>query len=82
MNNMARIKVEDNPSLCRDTESNGIINVDKEAYKAHLRRKEIERQKMLEKMNSERRLNMIESEVKELKQGIAQILEILKNDRS
>ena len=79
---MTRIKVENNPNLCRDSESNGIINVDKEAYKAHLKRKEIGRQKLLEKLNSEHRLNMIESEVKELKQGIAQILEILKNANS
>lgn len=79
---MNRIKVENNPGLCRDAESNGILNIDKDAYNAHLKKKEAQRQKLLEQTNSQRRLNMIESEVKELRRDITQILEILKNANS
>lgn len=82
MNNMTRLKVKDHPNLHRDPQSNGIINADVEAYKNHLKRKQIQKQKQLDEMNSQHRLNTIESEVKELKSNIAKILEILQNAKS
>lgn len=75
---MARLKVKDSPFLVRDEVSNGIINTDKAAYDEHMRKKRLREKLEEEKLNSEQRLNRIENEVSELKHGINQILEMLK----
>ena len=75
---MARLKVKDSPFLVRDELSNGIINTDTTSYEEHTRKKRLRQKLEDEKVNSEHRLNRIESEVSELKLGINQILEMLK----
>jgi hypothetical protein len=75
---MNRLKVKDDPHLFRDTESNGIINTNQAEYNEYLRRKKQSKFVEEEKLLTEARLNNIESEVSELKQGINQILELLK----
>lgn len=75
---MNRLKVKDDPSLVRDRQSNGILNTDDTAYNEYIKRKRLAQKLEEEKYNSEARLNNIEREVAELRQGINQILEILK----
>jgi len=79
---MNKVKIKDNPNLERDVNSNGILNIDDSAYRQHLANKQ--KQKLLEvqKRNAEERINNLENELKELKTGIAQILELLKHDKS
>lgn len=75
---MNRLKVKDDPYLLRDVNSNGIINANDAEYGEYLRKKKQINALEEEKLNTEARLNKIESEVGELKQGINQILELLK----
>lgn len=73
------IKVENNPGLVRDAESNAIINVDEEGYKAYKRNKQSIKQKLFQEQAKEARINKLESDVSDLKAGVAKILEILTN---
>lgn len=75
---MNRLKVKDQPFLFRDTQSNGIINTDDIEYAEYLRRKRQSKILEEEKLGTETRLNKLESDVSELKDGINQILELLK----
>lgn len=75
---MTRLKVKDEPSLVRDSISNGIINTDDVAYHEYLKRKRLSQRLEEERSNSEARLNNIEQDVVALKQGIREILELLK----
>ena len=75
---MSRLKVKDEPFLYRDAQSNGIINSNDAAYNEYLKRKRKTQLLEEEKHNAEARLNKLENDVSELKDGIAQILELLK----
>lgn len=71
--------VKDHENLIRDEETQAIINVDDVAYQNHKKTKEFLRRKHLEEKRQEARLNNLEKEVSQLKDGIGQILDILKN---
>lgn len=75
---MNRLRVKDDPSLVRDNHSNGIINTDDAAYNQYLKKKRLAEKLEEQTSSSEERLNNIEREVSDLKQGIQQILELLK----
>lgn len=75
---MNRLKVKDEPHLLRDVESNGIINTNDGEYNEYARKKRQIKILEEERLTTEARLNKIESEVGDLKQGINQILELLK----
>ena len=75
---MNRLKVKDDPYLFRDVNSNGIINTNDAEYDEYARKKRQIKILEEERLNTEARLNKIESEVGELKQGISQILELLR----
>lgn len=79
---MDRLKVKDNPGLQRDVKSNGILNTDDNAYKQYLLNKSKNKKIEEEKRNTQERINNLENELKQLKTGIAQILELLKHDKS
>ncbi len=77
MNNMRFVRVADNPSLVRDVQSGAIINVDDTAYMEYKKRKrELQNQHQKEALTLER-INKLEKDVQELKDGINQILKIL-----
>lgn len=73
------LKVKEHPGLVRDTLSNGIINVDKQAYLNHKRKKEFLKQMELEEESKENRLNNLEHRMNNLDDKLDQILNILKN---
>lgn len=75
---MNRLKVKDEPHLLRDVESNGIINTNNVEYHEYARKKRQIKILEEERLTTEARLNKIESEVGDLKQGINQILELLR----
>jgi hypothetical protein len=75
---MNRLKVKEDPYLFRDVDSNGIINTNDAEYNEYARKKKQIRILEEDRLNTEARLNKIESEVGELKQGINQILELLR----
>jgi hypothetical protein len=75
---MNRLKVKDEPHLLRDVESNGIINTNDVEYNEYARKKRQIKILEEERLTTEARLNKIESEVGDLKQGINQILELLR----
>lgn len=76
---MKVLQVENNPGLVRDTKTNSILNVDNNAYEAHKRNKRLAKAKLEKEQSQEQRINKLENDVSELKSGISQILEILKN---
>lgn len=75
-------KVKDNEGLLRDEANHAIINVDDTAYENHKKNKEFFRKKHSEERQREARLNSLERDVASLKEGIGQILDILKNGNS
>ncbi len=75
---MSRVKVKDEPFLYRDAQSNGIINSNAAAYNEYRKKKRQAELLEEEKHNAESRLNKLEKDVSELKDGITQILELLK----
>jgi hypothetical protein len=76
---MKLVKVQDSPGLVRDLNSNGIVNIDHAAYSSHKKKiSDIKRKEDLEKDQKER-INRIEQDVSELKNGINKILDILNN---
>lgn len=79
---MRLVKVQDNPGLMRDSNSNGIVNVDESAYTNHKKRKRQTKAQVEKEKATNDRINSLESQVKELKTGIDQILQILKHDNN
>lgn len=73
------LKVEEKEGLYRDSDSGAIINLDNTAYLNHKKTKEFNRKKLEEERKKETRLNNLEQDVKTLKDGINQILELLKH---
>lgn len=75
---MKRLLVENNPNLVRDVNTNSIINTDTKAYAEYVKKKRIEDEKQRQIQSTESRINRLEDDVKYLKSGIDQILELLK----
>ena len=75
-------KVENNPQLVRDLETGSILNVDEHEYMNHKKQKTLARQKQEAEHVRDTRINKLESDVSELKQGVAKILEILTHGRN
>lgn len=75
---MSRLKVKDEPFLYRDAQSNGIINSNDAAYNEYRKKRHQAELLEEEKHTAETRLNKLEKDVSELKDGITQILELLK----
>jgi hypothetical protein len=75
------LRVDTEEHMYRDTDTNAIINVNDIAYEQHRKTKEFLKRKHLEEKQKEARLNTLEKEVAGLKEGIGQILDILKNGR-
>lgn len=75
------IKVKDNEGFYRDETNQAIINTDSVAYENHKKNKQFFKKKYLEEQQKEARLNNLEKEVASLKDGIGQILDILKNGK-
>ena len=74
------LRVKDFPQLARDPISGAIINVDNEAYKQHKKKKKVLEQKLLKEKSQEERINTLENDIKELKQGIVEIINVLKGN--
>lgn len=72
------LKVENEKSLYRDSTSNAILNLDDAEYSRHKQSKAFAKKKLEEERAREARLNNLENDVRSLKQGIEQILELLK----
>ena len=70
--------VENEKGLYRDSTTNAILNLDESAYSRHKQSKEFAKKKLEEERRKEARLNNLEKDVQSLKQGIEQILELLK----
>jgi hypothetical protein len=62
-NNMRTIKVEGEPNLVRDLDSNAIINTNKSEY-----------DKFVEKSRQKNKINKIEEELNEIKSLLKQLL--------
>ena len=62
-NNMRKIKVEGEPHLVRDLDSNAIINTNKSEY-----------DKFVEKSRQKNKINKIEEELNEIKSLLKQLL--------
>jgi len=74
-----KLRAKDFPEFYRDPKTNGIVHDDDAAYQEYRKKKLTKKQEMAQKQAHETRLNNLESEVRELKSGINQILELLKN---
>jgi len=74
--------VENNPQLRRDLNTGSVINIDENGYRNHKKQKALSKQKIELEQAKEERINRLETDVSELKTGINQILEILKNANS
>lgn len=69
-------KIEDNPNLVRDLETNVILNVNKqEAVDFNLRRKRILQEKF-EREETKTRLTKIEQEMSDIKQLLKEIAQL------
>lgn len=64
------VKVRDDHSLVRDPVSNGIVNVDMDAYNSHIAMKRA-------RSNIDARLSILESNVSEIKDMFSRILDKL-----
>lgn len=73
------VQVKDQAGLFRDSSSNAIINLDETNYIKYKKTKEYAKIKREEEQRREQRLNNLEQDVNELKDGIAKILELLKH---
>lgn len=73
------VQVKDQAGLFRDSSSNAIVNLDESNYLNYKKSKEYAKLKREEEQQKERRLNNLEQDVKELKDGISKILELLKH---
>jgi hypothetical protein len=72
------VKVKDHPSLVRDMNSYGVVNVDQAKYNAHLLQKQAVAQQRTKEQMHEEKINKLENDVSELKAGLNEILSILR----
>lgn len=68
------INIEGSPNLVRDLHSHAVINKDTNALKAYHAAKD-------KKLKDAERINKLESEVKEIKSSVNEILQILKGSK-
>jgi predicted transcriptional regulator len=73
------LRVQEADGLFRDSETGAVVNLDNSAYIKHKQSKEFAKKKAEEERRKESRLNNLEQDVKTLKEGINQILELLKH---
>lgn len=73
------LKVEDVEGLYKDPETQSVVNLNHKEYELHKKNKQIAKKRLQEEHNRAARLNNLERDVAELKQGIGKILELLKN---
>jgi hypothetical protein len=76
MNNMKPrfYKVENEPGLVRDAESNGIIHVDDATYKAYKLARDLEKQKKLKEEMLNNRINNLENDISEIKSLLKELI--------
>lgn len=75
MHNDAYIKVIENPSLRRDSQTNAIIDVDTDSYSQYIRQKQ-ERISQRERFQQlEERINNFESDISDIKSLLTRLLE-------
>lgn len=72
------IKVEGYPDLVRDPSTNAILNIDHEKILIAKRKKELRRQEKLQRKNLEDRIDSLESDMKEIKDGISYLINTYK----
>lgn len=82
MNSMSYIKVENNPGLVRDANSNGIVNVDDASYAAYKKIKLLNNKKVEKEKLQEAKINNLEERVCNMENMLTQILDILKHDNT
>jgi hypothetical protein len=73
------LKVKDQDGFYRDSSTNTIVNLDNTEYLRYKKSKEYAKIKRDEEHKREARLNNLEQDVRELKDGISKILELLKH---
>ena len=73
------LKVKEQDGLYRDSESNAILNMDNSTYLKYKQSKQSAKLRREDEQRKETRLNNLEQDVKNLKDGINQILELLKH---
>ena len=69
------IKVADNPNLARDSKTNAILDLDTASYENYIIKKQLKQQQFEKISHLEERINMFESDVKDIKQLLQQLLE-------
>lgn len=74
-----KLRAKDFPEYYRDPQTNGIVHDSNDAYQEYLKRKIAQKRQNQEKQQTEARLNNLENEISQLKCGINQILELLKD---
>lgn len=70
-----RIRVVDEPNLVRDGSTNAILDIDSEAYKNYVVKKQQKQQQNDKITHLEERINMFESDIQDIKQLLQQLLE-------
>lgn len=76
---MDKLKVKDFPGYFRDQYSNGIVNENETEYQEYQKKKAFKQKELEEKTLLNSRINNLENQVGQLKDGINQILELLTN---
>jgi Skp family chaperone for outer membrane proteins len=76
-NNMAYLKVKGEKNLVRDTNTNAILNVDEIALQAYYKKKEAIRLEKERKQRQEDEINNLQKDVKELKDLVLKLVEII-----
>jgi hypothetical protein len=76
---MRKLIATDKDGFYRDLETGGLVNMSQKDYAEFQKRKVIKKELMQQEKTKEERINKLENDVSELKSGISQILEILKN---
>ena len=69
------IRVEDNPNLRRDANTNAIVDVDGDAYTNYIRNKQLRQELVSKNSLFEDRINKVESELSDIKRLLTQLVE-------
>ena len=80
--NSKYLKFEDDKNIVRDASSNGIINIDNNAYLAYKKNKELAKRRLEAEANAENRINNIDQRLTSLESTMNKILDILTNGKS
>ena len=71
------LKVVDVEGLYKDPQTQSVVNLNHKQYELHKKNKQLAKNRMLEEQAKTSRLNNLERDVADLKEGIQKILEIL-----